>query len=66
MIDILVWLVKLPFILIGWILAFVLGLVGVILLLLGAGLTPVLGIGLLILPFALLFLLLARLVRKLL
>ncbi|MCJ7735703.1 MAG: hypothetical protein MUQ10_00115 [Anaerolineae bacterium] len=66
MIDVLVWLIKLPFVLVGWILALVLGLVGVILLIVGAGLTPVLGIGLLLLPFALLFLLLGRLIRKLL
>ena len=66
MIDVLVWLIKLPFVLVGWILALVLGLVGVILLIVGAGLTPVFGIGLLFLPFALLFLLLGRLIRKLL
>jgi hypothetical protein len=43
-----------------------LGLVGVILSLLGVGLTPVLGIGLLILPIGLAFLLIAWVIARLL
>jgi hypothetical protein len=66
MLDFLVWLIKLPFVLVGIVLMLALGLVGAILLLLGVGLTPVLGIGLLILPFGLLFLLLAWVIARLL
>jgi hypothetical protein len=63
-IELLVWLVKLPFILVAAVLAFTFGLVGGILALLGVILTPVLGIGLLILPIALGFLLAAGLLGQ--
>jgi hypothetical protein len=62
----LMWLIKLPFVLLAVGLIFTLGLVGVILSLLGVGLTPVLGVGLLILPFGLVFLFAAWLIAKLL
>ena len=55
-------LIKLPFVLVGVVLAFALGLVGVFLSVLGAVLTPVLGIGLLILPVGLAFILIACLI----
>jgi hypothetical protein len=56
MIKVLVWLIKFPFVLVGAVLAFTFGLVGVVLSILGVALTPVLGVGLLILPIGLLFL----------
>lgn len=64
MFDLLVWLVKFPFILIAAILVITFGLVGGILALLGVILTPVLGIGLLILPIGLAFLLAAGLIAQ--
>jgi hypothetical protein len=64
-IELLVWLVKFPFVLVAAVLAFVFGLVGGILALLGVILTPVLGIGLLILPIGLAFLLAAGLLVQL-
>jgi hypothetical protein len=66
MISFLIWLIKLPFVLVAVVLMFALGLVGVILSLLGVCLTPVLGIGLLILPIGLAFLLVAWLIARLL
>jgi len=66
MLSFLVWLIKLPFVLVAVVLMIALGLVGVILSLLGVGLVPVLGIGLLILPIGLAFLLVARLIARLL
>ncbi len=57
--ELLVWLIKFPFVLVAAVLVFVFGLVGGILALVGAILTPVLGIGLLLLPVALGFLLAA-------
>lgn len=60
----LVWLIKLPFVLVGVVLMLALALVGVILSLLGVGLIPVLGIGLLILPVGLVFLCAAKLTAK--
>jgi hypothetical protein len=62
--ELLVWLIKFPFILIAAVLVFTFGLVGGILALLGVILTPVLGIGLLILPIALAFLLAAGLIAQ--
>jgi len=53
-------------VLLAVVLAVVIGLIGVILSLLGVGLTPVLGVGLLILPVGLAFLLAAWLIAKLL
>ena len=64
MFDLLVWLIKFPFILVAAVLAFTFGLVGGILALLGVVLTPVLGIGLLILPIGLAFLLAAGLIAQ--
>jgi hypothetical protein len=66
MLNFLVWLIKLPFVLVAVVLMIALGLVGVILSLLGVGLTPVLGIGLLILPIGLVFLLAAWVIARLL
>ena len=66
MLDLRVWLVKLPFVLVAVVLMIALGAVGVVLSLLGVGLTPVLGIGLLILPIGLLFLLVAWVIARLL
>ena len=66
MVDVLIWLVKLPFVLVAVVLMVALGLAGWILSILGVALTPVLGVGLLILPFGLAFLLLACLIAKLL
>jgi hypothetical protein len=66
MLRFLVWLIKLPFVLVAVVLMIALGLVGVILSLLGVGLTPVLGIGLLILPIGLAFLLVAWVIARLL
>jgi len=53
--KLLVWLIKLPFVLLGVVLVVAFGLVGVILSVLGVVLTPVLGGGLLILPIGLAF-----------
>ena len=64
MLDLLIWLIKLPFVLVAAVLAFAFGLVGLILSLLGVGLTPVLGVGLLILPVGLVFLAVAKLLTK--
>ena len=66
MLDLLIWLIKLPFVLVGIVLMLALGIVGVIISLLGIGLTPVLGIGLLILPIGLVFLLAAWIIARLL
>jgi hypothetical protein len=66
MLRFLVWLIKLPFVLVAVVLMIALGLVGVTLSLLGVGLTPVLGIGLLILPIGLAFLLVAWVIARLL
>ena len=66
MLRFLVWLIKLPFVLVAVVLMIALGLVGGILSLLGVGLTPVLGIGLLILPIGLAFLLVAWVIARLL
>lgn len=66
MLRFLVWLIKLPFVLVAVVLMIALGLVGVVLSLLGVGLTPVLGIGLLILPIGLAFLLVAWVIARLL
>jgi hypothetical protein len=63
-IELLVWLFKFPFVLVAAVLAFTFGLVGGILALLGVILTPVLGIGLLILPIGLAFLLAAGLLAQ--
>ena len=64
MIELLVWLFKFPFVLVAAVLTFTFGLVGGILALLGVILTPVLGIGLLILPIGLAFLLAAGLLGQ--
>ena len=66
MVDVLVWLVKFPFVLVAVILAFALRLVGLILSGVGAFLTPVLGLGWLILPFGLALLFAAWLIVRLL
>lgn len=66
MLDLLIWLIKLPFVLVAVVLMVTLGLVGVIILLVGVCLIPVLGIGLLILPIGLGFLLIAWLIAMLL
>jgi hypothetical protein len=66
MLDLLIWLIKLPFVLVAVVLMVTLGLVGVIILLIGVILIPVLGIGLLILPIGLGFLLIAWLIARLL
>lgn len=66
MLDLLIWLIKLPFVLVAVVLMVTLGLVGVITLLVGVCLIPVLGIGLLILPIGLGFLLIAWLIARLL
>ena len=66
MVGLLVWLIKLPFVLVAVALVIALGIAGVILSLLGVGLTPVFGVGLLILPFGLIFLVVACLIAKLL
>ncbi|MBE9472920.1 MAG: hypothetical protein IMY75_12535 [Chloroflexi bacterium] len=66
MLDLLIWLIKLPFVLVAVVLMVTLGLVGVIILLVGVCLIPVLGIGLLILPIGLGFLLIAWLIARLL
>ncbi len=64
--DLLIWLIKLAFVLVAVVLMVTLGLVGVIILLVGVCLIPVLGIGLLILPIGLGFLLIAWLIARLL
>jgi hypothetical protein len=61
-----VWLIKLPFVLIAVVLAVVLGLAGAIISVLGVALTPVLGIGLLILPIGLILLLAGWIIARLL
>jgi hypothetical protein len=66
MFDLFIWLIKLPFVLVGIVLMIALGVVGVVLSLLGVGLTPVFGIGLLILPIGLIFLLAAWVIARLL
>ncbi len=88
MLDLLVWLIKLPFVLLGWLLkativsvvwlikmpfvllavllAVVLGLTGGVISIVGVALTPVLGIGLVILPIGLILLLAAWLIARLL
>jgi hypothetical protein len=66
MLDLLIWLIKLPFVLVGIVLMIALGIVGVVLSLVGVGLTPVFGIGLLILPIGLVFLLAAWIIARLL
>jgi hypothetical protein len=63
--ELLVWLIKLPFLLVALVLALVFALVGAILSVLGVVLTPVLGIGLLILPIGLVFLFIAGLIGRL-
>jgi hypothetical protein len=63
--DLLVWLIKLPFLLIALVLVIALGVVGAVLAFLGVVLTPVFGVGLLILPIGLVFLLAAGLVARL-
>jgi len=66
MLDLLIWLIKLPFVLLLVVLMVALGLVGAIISLLGVCLIPVLGIGLLILPLGLFFLLAAWLIARML
>ena len=66
MLDLLIWLIKLPFVLVAVVLMVTLGLVGLIILLVGVCPIPVLGIGLLILPIGLGFLLIAWLIARLL
>ena len=60
----LIWLIKLPFVLIAIVLIVVLGVVGCVLSMLGVALTPVFGIGLLVLPVGLILLLAAWLIAK--
>ena len=64
MIDLLVWLIKFPFVLVAAVLALALALVGGILAVLGVILTPVLGVGLLILPIGLALLLAAGVIAQ--
>ena len=59
-------MIKLPFVVLAVVLAVVLGLVGGIISVAGVALTPVLGIGLLILPVGLILLLAAWLIGRLL
>ena len=66
MIEALLSLISLPFVLVGAVLAFVFGLVGIVLSILGVILTPVLGVGLIILPIGLAFVLAAWLIGQLL
>jgi fatty acid desaturase len=66
MLDLLIWLIKLPFVLVGIVLMIALGLVGVVLTLVGVMLVPVLGVGLLIVPIGLVFLLAAWVIARLL
>ncbi len=63
--ELLVWLIKLPFLLVALVLALVFALVGAILSVLGVVLTPVFGVGLLILPIGLAFLFIAGLIGRL-
>ncbi|MFL7811716.1 MAG: hypothetical protein ACK2VD_03210 [Anaerolineae bacterium] len=51
--KLLAWLIKFPFVLVAAVLVFALALAGGILAVLGVALTPVLGVGLLLLPVAL-------------
>ena len=62
--DFLIWLIKLPFVLVAIVLAIALGIVGCVLSILGAGLTPVFGVGLIILPIGLILLFAAWLIAK--
>jgi hypothetical protein len=62
----LVWLIKLPFVAVALVLAIVLGVIGGVISILGVALTPVLGIGLVILPIGLILLLAAWLIGRLL
>ena len=62
--DFLVWLIKLPFVLVAIVLAIALGIVGCVLSILGVGLTPVFGVGLVILPIGLILLFAAWLIAK--
>ena len=64
--DFLIWLLKLPFVLVGIVLVVALGLVGCVLSLLGVITTPLFGIGCVILPIGLVLLLAAWLIAKLL
>jgi len=66
MLDLLIWLIKLPFVLVAIALMIALGLVGVVLSVLGVALVPVLGVGLLIVPIGLVFLLAAWVIARLL
>ena len=60
----LIWLIKLPFVLVAIVLAIALGIVGCVLSILGVGLTPVFGVGLVILPIGLILLAAAWLIAK--
>ncbi len=62
----LAWLIKVPLVLLAVVLMIVAGLIGGIASILGVALTPVCGIGLLILPIGLIFLGVAWLIAKLL
>ena len=62
--DFLIWLIKLPFVLVAVVLAIALGIVGCVLSILGVGLTPVFGVGLIILPIGLILLFAAWLIAK--
>ena len=62
--DFLVWLIKLPFVLVAIVLVIALGIVGCVLSILGVGLTPVFGVGLIILPIGLVLLAAAWLIAK--
>ena len=66
MLDLLIWLIKLPFVLVGIVLMIALGLVGVAIALVGVVLIPVFGVGLLIVPIGLVFLLAAWVIARLL
>jgi hypothetical protein len=66
MLRCLVGLIKLPFVLTGVLLELTFGLVGGLLSVLGVMLIPVFGVGLLILPVGLVFLLLAWVLDKML
>lgn len=60
----LVALIKLPFVLLAFLLAMVLALTGILVSLLGLALVPAFGIGLLVLPIGLVLLLLANWLRR--
>ena len=62
--DFLVWLIKLPFVLVAVVLVIALSIVGCVLSLLGVGLTPVFGVGLVILPIGLILLFAAWLIAR--